>query len=93
VVAAWGPEFTELLHTWVARASEHIRRHGSLEEEPHLGDVVQAAIEADLLVQSYAFPSGTFIDIGAPDRLSEIWRRAADVVAAAGRAPDTESAG
>ena len=93
VVAAWGPEFTELLHTWVARASEHIRRHGSLEEEPHLGDVVQAAIEAGLIVQSFAFPSGSFIDIGAPERLSDIWRRAADAVSTTGGAPDTEGAG
>jgi glucose-1-phosphate thymidylyltransferase len=90
VVAAWGPEFTELLHSWVVEASENIRRHGSLEREPHLGDVVQAAIEAGLVVQSVPFPSGSFIDIGAPERLSEIWRRSAEGISTAGEYPDVE---
>jgi len=73
VAAAWGPEFTELMHDWVGSSLERIRRHGSLDREPHLGDVLQAAIDADLVVQSVDFPSGSFLDIGAPERLSRIW--------------------
>ena len=91
VVAVWGPEFTELLHSWVVEASEVIRCRGSLEKERHLGDVIQAAIEAGLVVQSVPFPSGSFIDIGAPERLSEIWRRAAEGIATARASPDSGS--
>jgi len=90
VVAAWGPEFTELLHSWVFEASEHIRRDGALDREHHLGDVIQAAVEAGLVVQSVPFPSGTFIDIGAPERLSEIWRRAAEGIQTAKAPPGAE---
>lgn len=90
VAAAWAPEFTELLHGWVVSALERIRRHGALDREPHLGDVLQAAIEADLIVQSVEFPAGSFIDIGAPERLSRIWRRAADGVSAAATGPEAE---
>ncbi len=90
MVAVWAPEFTELLHRWVAEASDHIRLHGSLEREPHLGDVIQAAIEAGLVVQSVPFPSGSFIDIGAPERLSEIWRRAAEGIQTAKASPGAE---
>ncbi len=93
VVAVWGPEFTELLHGWVVEASEHIRRDGNLDREHHLGDVIQAAVEAGLVVQSVSFPSGSFIDIGAPDRLLEIWRRSAEGAASVEASPDSESGG
>jgi NDP-sugar pyrophosphorylase family protein len=76
----------------VVEASEVIRR-GSLERERHLGDVIQAAIEADLVVQSVPFPSGSFIDIGAPERLAEIWRRAANRISTARASSDTGRAG
>ena len=74
-----------------AEAMKVIRRRGSLERERHLGDVIQAAIEAGLVVQSVSFPSGSFIDIGAPDRLLEIWRRSAEGAASAEASPDSES--
>jgi glucose-1-phosphate thymidylyltransferase len=90
VVAVWAPEFTELLHRWVAEASEHIRLQGSLDREARLGDVRQAAIEAGLVLQSVPFPSGSFIDIGAPERLSEIWRRAAEGIQTAKVPPGAE---
>jgi len=92
VAAAWGPEFTELLHTWVEGALEHIRRHGSLGREPHLGDVLQAAIEAGLIVQSVDFPAGSFVDIGAPERLSAIWRRASEGAPVPGTGSDAGGA-
>ena len=92
VAAAWGPEFTELLRAWVVDAFEHIRRHGALDREPHLGDVLQAAIDADLIVQGVDFPAGSFTDIGAPERLSSIWRRAADGVSTAAASADEKGA-
>jgi glucose-1-phosphate thymidylyltransferase len=93
VVAVWGPEFTELLHAWVAEATERIRRDGSMETERHLGDVIQAAIEVGLVVQSISFPSGSFIDIGAPERLSEIWRRAGEDFSTASQFAAPENVG
>lgn len=75
---AWAPAFTELLHDYVARASEAIERHGALEREPHLGDVVQAAVEAGLRVQSVWYPEGAFLDIGTPANLVRAWSQALD---------------
>lgn len=72
-VAAWSGDFTELLHDYVARATERIRDEGGLAREPHLGDAIQAAIEAGLLVQSVAFPHGSFIDVGSPANLVNAW--------------------
>ena len=58
-IAAWSPEFTELLHGYVAAASR--------ERELLLSDVFVAAVTAGLGVFALTFESGEYHDIGTPE--------------------------
>jgi NDP-sugar pyrophosphorylase family protein len=42
--------------------------------EFQIGKVVQAAIEAGLVVRGHAFPEGNYVDIGTPAELERIRR-------------------
>lgn len=66
-IAAWGPSFTEFL---VAFADQS--RHE--QEEPSVGDAVQAAIEAGLSMGAVTFEEGSYLDVGTPAGLAEARR-------------------
>jgi glucose-1-phosphate thymidylyltransferase len=73
IVAVWTPAFTAYLHELVARGAAR----GPSERELYVGDVLQAAIEDGVHINSASFPNGAFLDIGTPDdflrALRESW--------------------
>jgi glucose-1-phosphate thymidylyltransferase len=69
ILAVWTPELTRFLHEGRAAVEESAGGR-----EPYVGDLVQAAIDAGLAVDSVSFPDGSFVDVGTPDGL----RAAAD---------------
>ena len=55
--------FLQTIATPKAGPTDHAHK------EVHLGDVVQAAIEAELKIDTVKFPKGAYIDIGTPEDL------------------------
>jgi glucose-1-phosphate thymidylyltransferase len=65
VAAVWAPTFTAYLHDCVAADNERVPKGREL----YVGDVVQAAVDDGLHVDSAAFPEGAFLDVGTPEDL------------------------
>jgi glucose-1-phosphate thymidylyltransferase len=65
-IAVWTPAFTEFLHARLQQGSES--EEGT---ELHVGNVVQAAIEAGMLVEGLAVSEQPFLDIGVPEHLAQ----------------------
>lgn len=72
VNAVWTPRFTHFMHVYLQRAMEAV---AGLRAEYYVGNVIQAALEEGLRVESVAFPEGTFIDIGTPENLRAAIKR------------------
>jgi glucose-1-phosphate thymidylyltransferase len=68
-LAAWGPRFTALLHESVAAWAPGL---GGAEAEMAIGLVLQAALDAGLVVQSVTFDDGRMLDIGSPAGLQAL---------------------
>jgi glucose-1-phosphate thymidylyltransferase len=68
-VAAWGPSFTALLHDAVAA---WVPPGGDDSGEMAIGLVLQAALDAGLVVQSVTFDDGRMLDIGSPAGLQAL---------------------
>lgn len=72
MVAVWTPAFSEFLHAHLAEAE---RRRADPEpsrrpqREIFVGDVIQAAIDQGMHVDSVAFPEGSALDVGTPGNL------------------------
>jgi len=73
-IAVWTPVFTRFMHEYLAAilyendhdgAPDHVIE----QRELYLGDVIQAAIDRGLQVESVTFPDGTYVDIGTPEDL------------------------
>jgi glucose-1-phosphate thymidylyltransferase len=67
MLAAWAPSFTLFLQGWLqARSLAAAATAGTSSDaaEVYLGHVMQAAIEAGLLVEVETFQRGSFIDVG-----------------------------
>jgi glucose-1-phosphate thymidylyltransferase len=62
IIAVWTPAFTRFLHDYLEAPSDPAR-------ELFVGDVLQAAIDAGLHVNSVPFDEGYYRDIGTPDDL------------------------
>jgi glucose-1-phosphate thymidylyltransferase len=71
-IGCWGPVFTKFLHNQLQVLSPPSK-------EIVLGDIFQAAIEANLKVQVLPFEQGEFIDIGTPDELARAVKRFAHI--------------
>lgn len=72
MLCVWAPPFTEFLHSYLAevetrRADPDPARRPT--REVYVGDVVQAAIERGMWVDSVAFPAGSALDVGTPGNL------------------------
>jgi glucose-1-phosphate thymidylyltransferase len=85
ICAVWGPAFTRFMHEYIeSRRSEMAALFGNEGSHPQpdlsVGAVIQAAIRANLRVNSVLFPHGTYVDIGTPEGLAK-------AVAAAANAP------
>lgn len=64
-IALWTPVFSEFLHRFVAE------RRDAPEREYHVGDVIQAAIDAGMPVSATTVSEAAFLDIGTPETLRQ----------------------
>jgi glucose-1-phosphate thymidylyltransferase len=64
-IAVWTPAFTEFLHDRLAE--ESTTTEGT---ELHVGNVIQAAIEAGMHVEGLVVSEQPFLDIGVPEQLA-----------------------
>lgn len=71
VAAVWSYEFTRFLHRIVADHLNEIRLNGA-QNEWHVPDVIQAAIDEGMYVDSVVFEGGTYLDIGTPENLERV---------------------
>lgn len=71
IIAVWTSTFTHFMHEYlIAAQTEYAQDNGlSKQRELFVGDVIQAAIEAGLQVETVFFPDGSYLDIGTPEDL------------------------
>jgi glucose-1-phosphate thymidylyltransferase len=72
LIAVWTPAFTQFLHDHLAAAMTLVEAGTLPQRETHVGDVIQAAIEAGLHVNTVLFRNGWYLDIGTPEGLATI---------------------
>lgn len=63
-IACWGPRFTEFMHTYLQQQEAGLK---TTEAELSMGEVIQAAINHGLSVQSVCFGNGSCLDVGTPE--------------------------
>ena len=66
-IAVWTSRFTNFLHDFLAP----LKRMTHLETELSFSEVIQAALEHGLKIQSVAVSDKPFIDIGTPEGLAQ----------------------
>ncbi|GAB3811373.1 nucleotidyltransferase family protein [Pontibacter rugosus] len=71
-IACWGPTFTEFMHHYLNQEEEQLRVLGG---ELSVGEVILAAINAGLQVQSVCFDTGSCLDVGVPEDLQKAIRQ------------------
>ena len=77
IIAVWNPSFTWHLHDFIEQDLRRKGQHGSgldRQEEVHCGNVIQAAIEKGLKINSVFFSQGSYLDIGTPEDLAKTFR-------------------
>jgi glucose-1-phosphate thymidylyltransferase len=72
LIAVWAPEFTRFMHEYVTvfQKKKDDRKVGeNVEEDQELfvGNIIQAAINNDMQVDTVLFPNGKYLDIGTPE--------------------------
>jgi glucose-1-phosphate thymidylyltransferase len=76
ILAAWAPSFTRFLERWLlARESVASALLQPASVELSLGQVLQAAIEANLTIEAETFQLGSFIDVGTASGMAAALRR------------------
>jgi glucose-1-phosphate thymidylyltransferase len=83
IIAVWTSVFTHFIHEYLAAVQrvdgqDDGGNNASGQRELFVGDVIQAAIQEDLLVEAVLFPGDTCLDIGTPDNLIEVVRNNSD---------------
>jgi glucose-1-phosphate thymidylyltransferase len=69
IMAVWTPKFTQFMFDHL----NHIKPEtADNTNELHIGDVVRAAIKADIKTSYLQFDAGSFLDIGTPAELKKI---------------------
>jgi glucose-1-phosphate thymidylyltransferase len=71
IVAVWTPTFTQFMHDYL---DEDIRSGEATRRELFVGDVMQAAIDRGMHIDSVTFSDGGYVDIGSPEMLERIHR-------------------
>jgi glucose-1-phosphate thymidylyltransferase len=71
VAAVWTPTFTQFMHDYL---DEGIRSGEATRRELSVGDVIQAAVNRGMHVDSVTFSDGGYVDIGSPEMLERIHR-------------------
>ena len=79
ISAVWTPRFAAFMHAWIgeegtAETGKVQRADGFSSTEVYMGDVIQAAIDAHLAVDTVIFPAGRYIDIGTSEDLARAVR-------------------
>jgi glucose-1-phosphate thymidylyltransferase len=69
IIAVWTPTFTVFMHEFLRQIIDEQKVKGNMLKELFVGDVIQAAIQNNLSVESVSFKNGSFLDIGTPDGL------------------------
>ena len=74
IFAVWTSVFTDFMHEYILTCGRQIHKiraslKGEDQHEMFIGDVVQAAIDNGLLVESVIFSDGSYLDIGTPTDL------------------------
>jgi len=79
IIAVWGPAFTHYMHRYLAAHLERVRAgrfpQGGVAREPFVGDVVRAALDDGLEIQTVSFEQGECIDVGTLEDLAVASRR------------------
>jgi glucose-1-phosphate thymidylyltransferase len=71
VAAVWTPTFTQFMHDYVHEA---IRSGEARRRELYVGDVMPAALDSGIHVDSVSFRNGGYFHIGSPEMLKRIHR-------------------
>jgi glucose-1-phosphate thymidylyltransferase len=71
VVAVWTPAFTQFMRDYL---NDAIRSGEAMRRELFVGDVIQAAIDRGMHVDSVTLSAGGYVDIGSPEILERIHR-------------------
>ena len=74
MIALWTPKFTHFMHKYLISVQEKMNQYDLGDQEAHppelyIGDVVQAAVDKGLAIDTVLFPDGTCLDIGMPQNL------------------------
>jgi glucose-1-phosphate thymidylyltransferase len=75
-LAVWRPAFTEFMHQFLAQRTAQYDQPEGTPPELSVGEVLQAAMAAGLVVGSRVFESGTCLDVGTPGDLLQAIRNA-----------------
>ncbi|MHC4321749.1 MAG: nucleotidyltransferase family protein, partial [Planctomycetota bacterium] len=69
-IAIWTPVFTKFMHDYVlSRQKLYLSGNLKDQDELYVGDVIQAAIQDNMRVDSVLFKDGNCVDIGTPEDL------------------------
>jgi len=72
-IAFWTPVFSEFMHEYILSLKEKWAKNKSetnmVQEELHVGDVFQSAIDGGMRVDSVLFQDGSCLDVGTPEDL------------------------
>jgi glucose-1-phosphate thymidylyltransferase len=71
VAAVWSPRFSEFLHEKVSHSTRTLV--GTGEVETYVGDILTAAIDEGMIVDSLSFATGFSFDLGTADELHNFW--------------------
>jgi glucose-1-phosphate thymidylyltransferase len=74
IVAVWTPIFTAFMHDYLKALTNNSKSHETKDTIPggrelFMSDVILAAMENQISVNSVAFPEGSCLDIGSPEDL------------------------
>ena len=78
IIAVWTDRFTEFMHQFVLNHKNHCtsKTNGSTQnKEVFVGDVIQAAVNTDIKIESVIFADSQYIDIGTPGDLAKAVHR------------------
>lgn len=76
IIAVWTPSFTHFMHEYVLAfiakgTNGQFENTKEEHQELYVGHIIQAALGADIRIDSVIFPKGSCIDIGTPEDLVE----------------------
>lgn len=72
IAAAWTPDFTRFLHSYLEGEEEAMTTDDGTWEggEMSMGDVIRAAVRHGVRVEPVVFEDGSYVDIGTPEDLA-----------------------